>query len=322
MTDTDQTGPDPGAITTLPTAAVDLAPALPALGIRVDPPTIPQLSAIPREDDAGAARRTVTLAAEMRASVEEWAPRAVAARDFVTAADVRRAVAGVADVITKRGLSRPATLDAQVATRAAERVLGMTIRAGQRDRLIRSRGELRAELPAAIDFAGTTVALERCLRLGDVTEETFVAAVDTCTEGGSCAYDSFVGGLGEEGRSAAENARREHLVALAVQGLTSGQIGERMKVSAQQVRTLARRWAVEIPGDKATSRNRQIDVGRVVEESLATLEGVAASVKLIPVESIDEMDPADAGDLARAMWTALVPIMHVQKAAANRGRKA
>lgn len=111
------------------------------------------------------------------------------------------------------------------------------------------------------------------------------------------------GQIKQTGRSADEVRERENKVRdLAATGHTSKQIAAALGVGRPSVKSIAKRIGVEIPADTVAGRSRHIDSARIATETVSTLEGVAASLRLIDTS---ELDPAHCDDWATSISESL-----------------
>ena len=100
-------------------------------------------------------------------------------------------------------------------------------------------------------------------------------------------------------RSLEATARRRHLISeFAAGGMSSTQIGERLGISADRVRQVAREHGIDIRADAVLGRARRPDPGRIVEETVHALEGLAMGVQLADPAGLD---PAEAAEHAASM---------------------
>jgi len=279
-------------------------------------PTIPPLTDVPRDS----AVDTVRLAADLLAVVQKWAPDAVAAVDFMGAAELRRHLAPVASTIARRGLSKEAALDAQHAVRLVERVIGLTVRRGQELGLVRPWRQGNHSPGVATRDIGADVT--KAYRLADVTDAEFDAAVQRGRDRGSLAYDHLVGHLGVEHLTDVQREQRDRIVELAADRYSTRQIAAAMELGPRRLADLARQYGIDIPGDAGLQKTRGIDPIRVITESIPTLDGVGSACKQVDLTDVAALDAAQAKDWAAQMWAALTPIMALRAALRNRGKEA
>ena len=84
----------------------------------------------------------------------------------------------------------------------------------------------------------------------------------------------------------------------AAHGLSSGQIGERLGISGDRVRQVAREHGIELRADAVLGRARPPDPGRIVRQTVHALEGLAMGVEFADPAGLD---PAEAADWAASM---------------------
>jgi transposase len=99
-----------------------------------------------------------------------------------------------------------------------------------------------------------------------------------------------------------ENVRVEQITDAAAEGLSSHQIAAKLGIGFEQVRNIVNRNRLDIPADAVVGRSRKIDSARIADETAGTLEGVAASLRLIDTT---ELDPAHCADWATSISESL-----------------
>jgi ribosome-binding protein aMBF1 (putative translation factor) len=97
--------------------------------------------------------------------------------------------------------------------------------------------------------------------------------------------------------------QRRHLISeYAARGLSSGQISERIGISAQTIRRIAREMGTEIPADSILRNTHHLDSSRIVAKTASALEGLAIGVGLV---SLDDLDPAQMKDWADSLTASI-----------------
>lgn len=92
---------------------------------------------------------------------------------------------------------------------------------------------------------------------------------------------------GKTYRKRTDPARLDRIQELADSGHSSDDIGEDLKLRPAYVRGLAREASIEIPADKAMGRTRRnLDHDRIVEETVTTLAGLAAGLRLLNLDRV------------------------------------
>jgi hypothetical protein len=192
-------------------------------------------------------------------------------------------------------------LRASATVRLAERTLALTIRAGQHAGRIRRQGDNTDRLPSPNDIAGMADLGRFYVMADDVTDEEFAAAIRTCMahRNTSRAYLQRVlaaaNGTEDEGwipdpldRSPEAVTRRRELIReLAGQGLSSRQISAKTRISEPTVRRTAADMGVEIPADTVMRGRRRADSNHIVDEVVASLDGLVAALELVDVTALD-----------------------------------
>jgi hypothetical protein len=97
--------------------------------------------------------------------------------------------------------------------------------------------------------------------------------------------------------------RSVEVAALARLGNRASQIADKIGVSEQQVRAIARTEGIELP-DKDIGKVRRVDNRRVVEQTVYGIDGAAQSLKTIGY-SMDGITPAEAAEWAEMVADAL-----------------
>jgi len=100
-------------------------------------------------------------------------------------------------------------------------------------------------------------------------------------------------------RSPEAAARRRELIGqFAATGMSSQQIGDRLGISDDRVRQVARGRGIDIRADAVLGRTRRLDPNRIVRETVHALEGLAMGVELADPAGLD---PAEAAEWAASM---------------------
>lgn len=90
---------------------------------------------------------------------------------------------------------------------------------------------------------------------------------------------------------AAVAARVEKAKEMAAQGYTSRQIATAVGVTIEGFPEFRKRHGIDVPADAVVGKTRHIDPNRVVEETVASLEGLAMGVGLIDDPRIAGLNP-------------------------------
>lgn len=249
-----------------------------------------------------------------------------ALNDAVQRRDIPAMIACRDDARSVRVITDAERLDAEEIMRRADRAIGVAIRRGQADGTIRRSGRHRPETagtPSATDYIsknelypGGNGRSTGLYQLTDgVTDEAFEAALAAARAEGSLSrvavgrhllaaqVPADTDGPHPGDRSfAAIGQRLDVLRVMANDGCTSHQIGDRLGRSPHYVRELARREGIVISGDETTGKRRPNDSRRIVDETAATLEGLAMGLRSA---DLSDLDPALiqgwAASLARSL---------------------
>ena len=103
---------------------------------------------------------------------------------------------------------------------------------------------------------------------------------------------------------AAVKWRRERIVAMAEQSMTSRQIAAALEINPSQVTHLAKKYGIDITADKVVRSSRRHNSDRIVGDIANTLEGCAMSVGLAQVADLDPTQVAAwAGSIRSSIKT-------------------
>lgn len=287
---------------------------------------IPIPSDVPRDSAADTARIAAHLLALVIGYRERIRPHLEATPPTVDtaavwqAADTRRRVAVVADMIARRKLSVGGTMDAQHALRLAERIAGLTLAAGQRAGVVRTKATANTKdtrLLAVRDVLGSAVS--NCRNMGAPDDAAFTAAIEAARDRGAVTYDNVMAALGTDNLTDAARAQRQVMAALAADGHSSGQIGRALGIATERVVELARRYGVAIPADDVLKRTPRIDPARIITEVIAMLDGAGSSARLVTAQDIEALDRDQCRDWARELFEHTKYVLQVRRWLDDRG---
>jgi len=260
-----------------------------------------------------------------------WLEEALEHGEIEQIAEIKSQAEAVRVYTAQKQLGKDAQLAAAEIVRRAERGIGLAIRRGQQDRQIRRRGDRAGQVggngddntifpsktgPADYASAGELRGNGAGIyHLTDgVPEDDFEEALATAKAERDLSRANVVrkirqrrGGPPAPGgqvpdpaeRSAQAAARRRELIgAFAASGMSSHQIGQRLPISEDRVRQIAREHGIDIQADAVLGRTRRPDSARIVRETAHALEGLALGVELADPAGLD---PAQAADWAASI---------------------
>lgn len=211
---------------------------------------------------------------------------------------------------TPRG-TRETKMAATETLRRAERALILAIKAGQEKGEIGKQGEIggwaqkedRREARGLMTIKEATGIdqpyLQELRPMAAMPEEEFEDAVAKARQDGRLSRASILriagGTVREDGwiphrldRTQEAYARRRELIRqMAKDGRDSRQMQEVLGTSDLTIRQAARDMGVDIPADQLTARTKRLKAGQIVSTAIDTLEGVAISLDLADMWSLD-----------------------------------
>lgn len=209
-------------------------------------------------------------------------------------------------------LSRDARMMVTEILRRAERAAVLGMLAGQQGGEIGRKGEVGGWPEKMNATAGRGVqtirqatgleprTLQEIRPLGALTDEEFEAALARAREMGRMSRSNVIYiAVGDQreadhqvpdaaDRSPWASGRRRQLIRdLAKDGLDSRQMEQVLGTTAIAIRRIARDVGIDIPAENLTTRTKHIRADRIVTEAISTLEGVALSMDLVDVWTLD-----------------------------------
>ena len=224
-------------------------------------------------------------------------------------------------------LGKDAQLSATEIVRRAERGIAVAIRRGQQTRVIARRGDRGSRGAAGVhggnpgdtrgDHLGSPSSFFRhgkeradsYAMTDGVSDADFEDALGEAKAEGNLSRANVVrkirqrrgnrpaagGQVPDPADGSAEGvARRRELIGeLAASGMSSVQIGERLGISDDRVRQIAREHGIGIRADAVLGRTRRPDSNRIVRETAHALEGLAMGVALADPAGLDAAEAAE-----------------------------
>lgn len=239
----------------------------------------------------------------------EWLATAVENTGPSQVAAVRAEIATAAEATKQLGLSREIQTDAVEMVRRAEYALGRAIRSAQERGEIRRVGNTSVHVPgvrgsvsrksvpdipdddgksSANEFFSNQQQRQETYALADAEPEEFEEALKDAKAEGNLSRANLVRkvkGYVPEGMSPAQRAGE--ILKLAGEGWTSHQMSDRLGVSAERVRRLARDFDISIPADRSVIGQRRVNPAELMETLVIGLEGSASSTDLIDASQLD-----------------------------------
>lgn len=196
------------------------------------------------------------------------------------------------------------------AVRRAEWTLGMAIRKGQAEGVVAKRGDIggqgapgvrgasgsprggHLDTPMALVGAGHPSELTPFYELADAAprpEQFDKALGDAKAEGNLSRANVIRKVKGQSEGVGLTRQQRAHLIAeLAEQGLTSRQMPNKVGVTEEVVRRIARDFDIDIPADRIVGKTRRLDHTQMV---IDTVTGLVNNTEFI--ESFIDLDEVD-----------------------------
>lgn len=278
-------------------------------------PALPDVEDVPRNSVVD----VEIMAATLLATVQKWAPRAVAAGDFRGAGELRRRLSPVVMQIYRYNISRSAVLDAQQALRTADRVAGITVRAGQQAGLIRSHGQSKGTRLSVGEILGGNDR-SGIYHLAGVTDAEFTAGIARARAAGGLSMESLVGHLGIP-LNPTQQAQRDRIAELAARGSTSRQIAAEMQVRPGRVTELAKRYGLTIHGDVMSRNTHVLNPTRIITEIIPIIDGAGSAAEQLDAADITAIPPEQAREWARQLRRVLTPVIRLQRLLADHGKE-
>lgn len=237
----------------------------------------------------------------------DWLAQAVENTGPEQIAAAKAEIATAAEATKQLGLSKEIQLDAQEMVRRAEYALGRSLRKGQSEGTIAKRGDLGGQgapgirgasgsprnghLDTALKLTGVghPSALTPAYEFADAAPDpaAFDAALSAAKAEGSASRANVLRKLKGEPTPQTREQRADLIADLAAQGYASRQMPDKVGVSEETVRQIARDFDIDIPADRAMNKTRRINSTQVVENTATALEGLVMGVELIKYEDVD-----------------------------------
>lgn len=231
-----------------------------------------------------------------------WLSEAVHRGEAGEVAAVKAQIATAAEATKQLGLSKEIQLDAQEMVRRAEYALGKAIRRGQAEGTIATQGR-RHDLLATSEKLPHAVDIDRSIyqngsqimtMVDGVEPETFDAAVTEAKSEGNLSRANVVRKVKKEDGPTTRDQRADLIRDLADKGYSSRQMPNKVGVSEETCREIARAYGISIPADKQLNRGRRIDWTDAVAQTVVALEN---SVEFIENQvDLSEVDLSEADE--------------------------
>jgi hypothetical protein len=261
-----------------------------------------------------------------------WLREALEHGEIDQIAELKSQAEAVRVYTAQKQLGKDAQLAAAEIVRRAERGIGVAVRRGQQEGQFARRGDRggrgapgvrgghpgdargeHLDSPAEFFRNGKERAAAYAMADG-VSDDDFEDALEQAKSDRDLSRANVVrkirhrsGNLPAPGQQVPDPADRSPEAAalrlgmigeFAARGLSSGQIGERLGISGDRVRQVAREHGIELRADAVLGRARPPDPGRIVRQTVHALEGLAMGVELADPAGLD---PAEAADWAASM---------------------
>ena len=281
-------------------------------------------------DQSGDPATFVVLACER---AKDWLTQAVEHGDIDQIVELKSQAEAIRIYTTQKQLGKDAELAAAEIVRRAERGIGVAIRRGQEEGTVALPGQgggprtdyertingqkVPVRVPdreptrnSPLDYLNGTDERRDVYAVTDnVSDEQFEEAIAEAKEEENLSRANVVRKV--VAKTPAAEDRRSLIAEMAAQGHRSSQIAEKLGVSEERVRELARNYSIPLP-DAIIGKRRRIDPDRVVNETVIALEGLVMGLGLI-WEDFDRLDPAKLDDWTSSLSTSLRHLNRLNK---------
>lgn len=96
-----------------------------------------------------------------------------------------------------------------------------------------------------------------------------------------------------------KEVRAQQIAELSKEGYRAEQIAAKLKISEQQVKSIARTSSIQLV-DAALGRPHRIDNRKIIESAVMELDSAAASLRVLPI-SLEGIEPAEASTWAESI---------------------
>lgn len=165
---------------------------------------------------------------------------------------------------------------------------------------------------SAKDFFGSSSERSAVFQMGQATRDEFEAALDAAKEEGNLSRANVVRKINQSSVKSntapathSRGARAEIIRDLAAQGYSSRQMPNRVGVSEETVRQIARDFDIEIPADKVVGRTRRIDHTDAMDRTVTALDDWASALTFI---DFAEVDFSEAGEWVSSLTNSLTEL--------------
>jgi len=237
---------------------------------------------------------------------------AIALRDVSLAAHVRAAAQEALDRAKRDQMPQPVLTDLRVAVRRAERAIGLTIRAGQAAGEIRRQyADAKADLPGPQDLAGASHPCEFTdyyAMTDGIPDEAFEAAINAARAEGRVSRANVLRKIADgaptvdtadermpdpQDRSSEAAVQRRVLIRdLAATRHTSDQIADRLGITPESVRRIARgmRGVTLVADQVMAGTRRRYDPVAAARDTIIALAGLADGVGGLTLDGLDRAE--------------------------------
>ena len=284
------------------------------------------------------------LPAEQRGAVitqaltesKSWLAVATQATDPTPIAEFKAWAATVAEMTRQKGLAEDIQLDALEMVRRAERGIGVVIRKGQEAGEILKHGEVGNGRPQ-VEIHGQEFYKRRPTEAAQVDHPSRLSPLYEVTDGISDEqFDEAIEEAREERNLTRANVVRkvqgiatgrlsryeksQKIKEMAAEGYTSRQMESALATSPNTIREIARAHGIDIPADRVTTRTKQIDPERVIQETVNTLQGIEYGLGLLGPADYDAFTPEQVRAWLGALSTPYRAVRGLMKELNDRAR--
>lgn len=239
---------------------------------------------------------------------KNWLATAVENTGPEQIAKARAEIATVAEATKQLHLSKDIQLDAQEMVRRAEYAINRSIRVGQENGSIMTGTEAKVHAGKVrqhgVGYADLTSVKPRPMDFVerhewnntqggisdlDIEPEQFEEVLAEAKAEGNLSRANVVRKVKSAGGPAVvtRDMRAEMIRNLAEQGYTSRQMPEKVGVTEESVRLIARDFNIEIPADKVVGKQRRMNHTQMVEQTVIALANEVDALKYIDFSEVD-----------------------------------
>lgn len=229
-------------------------------------------------------------------------------------AEVKAWAASVAEYARQKGLASEIVADGQEMLRRAERAVGQAVRNGQAVGEIRTHADNqhvldRDKLSVGDIFKHKNEMTEVYAMTDGVTDGEFDDALGVARSEGNLSRANVVRKVAAKPPASITYAQNRHrdtaspqtrgeradlIAEMATKGYAAAQMVEKVGVSEERIREIARAFGIDMPGEKVMARTKRLNAVLVIRETVALLDSLRGTDDLISDSALAEADPVEA----------------------------